>query len=402
MKLDDASIKRLSAPAKGYRVIYDTALPAFGVRVTANGARSFILDYRVRGSGLRRRYTIGSASSWRTAAARAEARRLRTLIDQGHDPVGDLADQRAAPVMADLIDRFIAEHVPHLRSSTADSYRGLLDRNVRPHFGASSKVADIGFADIDSLHRKITARGSIYAANRTIAVVSKMFTLSVRWGYRPDNPAKGIRRNVESKRRRYLKGDELARLATAMAGHPYRQAVNIIRLLLLTGARRGEVFSMRWADIDLGSGTWNKTADATKQAREHSVPLSAPARQLLAEIHQAQSRKNMLGEFVFPGRNGTGHVVDVRDSWIAICKTARITGLRIHDLRHSFASELVSSGASLPLIGALLGHSNPTTTARYSHLYADRQRAAVERVGAVIMAAGQSESAEPPTLIRRR
>jgi len=212
-----------------------------------------------------------------------------------------------------------------------------------------------------------------------------MFSLAIRWGMRADNPAKGIERNPETGRKRYLKGDELARLVTALAAHPDRQAADIVRMLLLTGARRGEVFAMRWADIDLTEGTWTKPGSTTKQKTEHIAPLSAPARQLLAEISDKQRKP--LGTFVFPGDSATGHAVELKRAWRTICKAADITGLRVHDLRHSFASQLVSGGASLPLIGALLGHSNPTTTARYAHLFQDPQRAAVEKVGAVITAA---------------
>src|SRR5262249_55952576 len=137
--------------------------------------------------------------------------------------------------------------------------------------------------------------------------------------------------------------------------------------LLLTGARRGEVLSMRWADIDLTAGRWSKPLSSTKQKEHHEVPLSAPARQLLSKIRGAQARKDPkrpLGGFVFPGVGDSGHVVNLKRPWRQLCKTAGITGLRIHDLRHSYASQLVSAGASLPLIGALLGHSNPTTTHR--------------------------------------
>jgi integrase len=161
--------------------------------------------------------------------------------------------------------------------------------------------------------------------------------------------------------------------------------------LLLTGARRGEVLGMRWAELDLTQSKWTKPGSTTKQKTEHEVPLSEPAAQLLSEIREAQTRKGkVLGEYVFPGNGDAKHIVSVKRAWKTICKAAGISGLRIHDLRHSFASQLASGGASLPLIGALLGHSNPATTFRYSHLFSDPQRAAVEQVGALITAAAQS------------
>src|SRR5262249_27605100 len=146
----------------------------------------------------------------------------------------------------------------------------------------------------------------------------------------------------------------------------------------------GEVLSMRWEDVE--DGTWSKPPSSTKQKEHHQVPLSAPALQLLADIRKRQRPR---ADFVFPSHGTSGHLVEIKKSWRQLTKAAGIEGLRIHDLRDSYASQLVSGGASLPLIGALLGHSNPTTTARYAHLFRDPLRAATEKVGAVILAAGQ-------------
>jgi integrase len=190
-----------------------------------------------------------------------------------------------------------------------------------------------------------------------------------------------------------------------LAKHPDQDIANVFRLLLLTGARRGEVLAAKWADIDVGTGTWTKPGSTTKQKTDHVVPLSAPARQLLSEIRERQTAtKKILGEYVFPGAGSTGHVVEIKKSWRSLCKAAGITGLRIHDVRHSFASQLASGGASLPLIGALLGHSQPATTHRYAHLFQDPQRAAVEKVAAIITAAsngGTGTDAPEPTPLRR-
>jgi integrase len=392
---DVASIGRLPAPAKGNKVYYDDDVAGFGVRVTAKGAKAFIFNYRTK-AGRERRITIGRDPNWTIGAARAKAKQLRRLVDDGGDPLGDIAEVRAAPTVADLCDRFIAEHLPKKRPSTVDAYQRILKLHVRPHFGAHTKVADVRFEDIDKLHGAVSKNGGPYIANRTVAVLGKMFSLAIRWHMRADNPVKGIERNSESKRKRYLSGEELAALTAALATHPDKQIANIIRVLLLTGARRGEVLAMRWDDVELNKkdekgndiGVWTKPGSTTKQKTDHVVPLSAPARQLLSEIGDALG-KRPRGEYVFPGGGETGHVVAIKKGWASLCKAAGINGLRIHDLRHSFASQLASSGASLPLIGALLGHSNPATTARYAHLFDDPQRAAVERVGAIIGAAGK-------------
>jgi integrase len=392
-RLTDAIVRRLPAPKQGKTITVDSEVPGFGVRVTANGARSYVLRYTTR-AGRERTFTIGDAGNWRTSDARDKARELRREVEDGGDPLGAIEDERAAPTVLDLIERFRAEHLPRKRPSTRDDYERTLRLHIEPHFGQHTKVADVRFENIDALHRKITAAGNPYQANRTIALLSKMFSLAVRWRMRETNPVKGIEKNREYHRRRYLSGDELVRLTKALAKHPDKGVADAIRLLLLTGARRGEVLSMRWEDVE--DGTWSKPPSSTKQKEHHQVPLSAPALQLLADIRKRQRPRS---PFVFPGSGTTGHLVEIKKGWAAACKAAGIEGLRIHDLRHSYASQLVSGGASLPLIGALLGHSNPTTTARYAHLFRDPLRAATEKVGAVITAAGKP--AKPPTPIRR-
>jgi integrase len=380
-RLTDARVKRLEPPKSGNRITYDPALSAFGVRVTAAGHRAFILVYYNR-AGRQRRYTIGSFPDWSVTGAREEARKLKRQIGQGGDPLADIDAERGAPTVDELIERFLAEHVSRKRPHTQYDYRNVIERHIRPALGRM-KVVEVAWANVDALHRKITKAGRATQANRVIAVVSKMFALAIRWRMRPDNPAKGIERNTEHKRKRYLNTDELKRLTAALDKLDDPQAADVFRLCLLTGCRVGEAMSARWDDIDLPAGKWTKPGSTTKQKTDHVAPLSAPAKQLLAVL-----RKRTNSEWVFPADSAPGHRVTVQKSWLALCKAAKIVGLRIHDLRHSFASQLASSGASLPLIGSLLGHSNPTTTHRYAHLFDDPQRAAVERVGKIIAGGG--------------
>ncbi len=380
--LTDSVVKSLPSPDAGNRITYDADVKGFGIRVTAAGARAFVLNYRTR-SGRERRYTIGSFPDWKVAVARSEAAELKRRIDRGEDPQGNIEADRTARTVADMCQRFIDEHLPKTRPSTAREYRSIIDTFVLPAM-KHLKVADVSYSDVDGLHRKVTGQGAKYRANRVVAVLSKMFSLAVRWGWRTDNPAKGIERNQEEKRHRYLTGDELGRLTIALAQHNDQQAANIIRLLLLTGARRGEVQAAMWDQLDLTAGVWTKPGSATKQKTEHRVPLSGPARQLLADLRTKAAEDAV---YVFPGRGGEGHRVEIKGDWAVICKAAGITAARMHDLRHTYASVLASAGLSLPVIGALLGHSQPATTARYSHLFDDPLRAATERVGAII--AGQ-------------
>jgi integrase len=377
-KLSDNIVKRLSAPQTGNKVYYDSEEAGFGARVTAAGARSFILNYRTR-IGRERRYTIGGFPSWGTAAARAEAKALKRRIDRGEDPLAEVRAGRSAPTVADLCNRYIEQHLPKKRERSGRDDRNMIAKRILPALGAI-KVADITFADVDGLHRKITKGGTPIRANRVLALLSKMFSLAIKLQMRSDNPCRGVERNQENKRTRYLSADEISRLTAALAAHEDQQAANIVRLLLLTGARLNEVQSATWEQFDIENGVWTKPGATTKQKTEHRVPLSAPARQLLAELHAGADDAG----YVFQGRSAGEPRKTIRKVWEDLCESTGLVGVRVHDLRHTFASQLASGGSSLPIIGALLGHTQPSTTARYAHLMDDPLRAAAERVGAVI------------------
>jgi integrase len=426
-RLTDKQVRAAAAPADGRlnAILYDGEIKGFGLRVTKDGAKAFVLNYRI--AGRERRLTIGSYPDWTMLAAREEAKRLKRLIDVGRDPLAERIAAREAPTVADLIDRYLTDHAPRKRERSRREDEAMIGQWLKPELG-NRKVTDIRHADIDALHRKITAAGTPTRANRVIALASRMFTLAIRWEWRGDNPAAGIERNPEEPRQRYLSGDELRRLTAALAAHPNRHAADAIRLLLLTGARRAEVLGATWEQFDLGAGIWTKPSAHTKQKREHRVPLSAPARQLLAEMQAAAERRALATKrelrFAFPARAGDGHMTEIKGAWLAICKAAGLaetvaqvrrgkpvldadgkpvvvtrTTVRLHDLRHTYASVLASGGHSLPVIGALLGHSQAATTQRYAHLFDDPLRAATERAAAAI-AAGPA-SAKPAALRRK-
>jgi integrase len=377
-RLTERAIRALQSPPKGNRIAYDSEVKGFGARITAAGAIAFILNYRRKADGQERRYTVGSFPDWSVAAAREQARALKRHIDGGGDPVGEHRAERAAPTVADLCDRFIEEHVAKQRPHTQAEYRAIVRNDILPALG-KLKVSAVEFEHIERLHAKITTRAPVLA-NRALAIISKMFSLAIQWKLRIDNPAKGVRRNREHQRRRYLKPDELVRLTAALAADQNQDTADVFRLALLTGARRGELLTMRWDDIDLSAGTWSKSPSSTKQNEPHQVPLSAPARAVLAA---RCATRDDASPWVFPRRDGQ-HRTDLKYVWKRVCKAAKISGLRIHDLRHSYASHAASAGYSLPTIGALLGHSQPQTTARYAHLFDDPLRQATERVGAII------------------
>ena len=325
VELTDRIVRALEPPAKGNRIAYDDRLPGFGARITAAGAIAFIVNYRRKSDGVERRYTIGAFPAWNVTAAREEAKRVKRLIDGGGDPVGELAAARGAPTVADLCERFESEHLPRLRQSTRTMYRGFIINENLPVLG-KVKVAAVEYEDIDRLHRTISRRAP-YLANRVVTALGKMFSLAIRWKWRKDNPAHGVHRNPEQKRKRYLSAIELVRLTKALADYPNQDIADLFRLCLLTGCRRGEAQSATWDQFDLGQGVWTKPGATTKQKTEHRVPLSAPARQLLANRDKAS-------RFVFPGPGPRGYRSGLKRDWARILKLADIAGLRIHDLRH--------------------------------------------------------------------
>lgn len=384
--LTDRYVAKLVPPERGNVIHWDSghkkAVTGFGVRITAAGAKAFVFNYRTR-ARRSRRLTIGSPPVFTVTAAREVARTHSLEIRQGRDPLDDRAGERDAPTVADLAQLYLDTHVKTKRPAPALTDRYTIEREILPAM-KHLKVADVKFRDVAKLHRKITDRAP-YRANRVLALLSTIFGLAIQEGWRADNPTKGVKRNQETPRERFLSGDELIRLLDALATYSNQKAANAIRLLLLTGARRGEVLALRWDQID-EKGVWTKPASNTKTKRTHRVPLPAPALEILSEM-----REHSTSPFVFPGRDG-GHLIDLKRPWPEICQAAGIEGLRLHDLRHSYASLAVAGGASLPIIGKLLGHTQTSTTSRYAHLELDPLRAVAERVGAIIEGAGKPGS----------
>jgi integrase len=397
--LNDKVVRALPSPDKGNRITYDIGVAGFGVRTTAAGAKSFVLNYRA--GGRERRFTIGSFPDWTTKQAREEAKSLKRRIDTGEDRMGRREAERSAPTVNDLGDRFEAEHLPRLRPASAREYRSLIQTFIGPYLG-QLRVEALRYADIETLHRKIV-RTAPYRANRTFAVLSKMLSLAIKWEIRTDNPAKGIERTPEEKRERYLSPAEIARLADVLATHPERTSAYAVRVLLLTGARRGETLNSRWQDFDLAAGGWTKPAATTKTAKLHRVPLSAPALALLTERKAEADRENARRvrdglppiEHAFPSLNGKP-LRELKHFWSSVRSKAGLPSVRLHDLRHTYASILASSGPSLPIIGQLLGHTQTATTARYAHLLDDPLRKATETAAAIIAGVGKEGATVPP------
>jgi integrase len=357
-------------PARGNRITYDPKLPGFGFRITAAGQRSFVFNYRIKGR--ERRITIGHYPTWTVLGARKQAEQLRREVDLGNDPLEERITLREAPTVRHLFERYAEEHLPTKAPRSAADDRSMWKNDILPAL-AAKKVADLRWEDCDNLHRTIS-RTRPTRANRVNEVLRKALNLSIRWGWIERNPASGVRRNPEPKRHRYLSRDEVGRLIDALERHPERVSADAILFMLLTGCRKGEALSAKWVQFDLDLQIWTKPSSETKQRREHRVPYSTAAAEVLE-----RRRGEAVGSHVFPGSFGAP-LQDVRRTWSAVCQVAGLRKVRMHDLRHTFASLVASSGQSLLVVGELLGHSSPQTTKRYASLYDESLRAAAEGV----------------------
>ena len=399
-RIVDKSIKKMAAPEQGNRIEWDAEIPGFGVRITASGVTSFILDYRI--AGRQRRYTIGRYPEFTVAAARIEAGELRTRIRDGHDPMEERRQSRNEPTVGDLATEYLERHAtPTKRPSSLRMDRQMIDHTIRPGIG-KLRLKAIGRRDIEGLH--LSLKTTPYAANRLLSLLSKMFNLGIQWKWTTDNPARGVPRFQESRREKWLTTEEIQRFREALDSYADQNAANALRLLLLTGSREGEVLKAEWEQFDFMRGVWTKPSHNTKQKREEHIPLSGPTLKLL----KGMMPKNATGP-LFPGakRKGKGgrltggdKRVSLRRPWVQACKAAGLVTteivkgkrgpitiyrptVRIHDLRHSFASHLVSNGVSLQIVGKLLGHTQAATTMRYAHLQDEALRAATNRLGKI-------------------
>jgi integrase len=356
----------------------------FLLRVSIAGTKTWALNYRTQDTRRQRELTIGDVRSWRIAEARHRGHELRREIDAGGDPLGEREERRDAPTVADLVERFIAEALPSRAPRTQAEYQAMLRDWIRPTLG-NRKVEDVTREDIERLHRKITAAGSSRRANAVKSLASTLFSQAIVWRMRRDNPTKGVRGNAEVGRERYLSAEETERLVAVLTRWRAKRpdSVDITMLAILTGARRGEILGMRWADVDLSGGVWSKPPGSTKQRLLHRTPLSNDAVAVLRRRRDERAgggKVIRLDDHVFSGGGKKAASNRFEDHWREFRAEAGLTDVRFHDLRHSYASTLVSAGLSLPVIGRMLGHSKPQTTLRYAHLADDPLRAAAEIV----------------------
>lgn len=380
-KLTVRSVEAMKPDAKDV-VLWDSELAGFGCKLTPAGKRSYFLYYRTK-DGQQRRPTIGAHGPMKPEAARAIARAWLADVAQGRDPSLSRAQDKAAPTFDTLCDRYLSDHADvRKKASSAEGDRRLVRLHLRPALG-TKKVAAITRADVAGVHHKL--RATPYEANRVLALASKMFALSERWGMRADgsNPAKNIDRYREEKRERYLTSAEVARLwqvlnSDAAAAKASPAAIAAVKLLMLTGRRLNEVLGLKWAWVDLDAKVL-RLPDTKNGALLVSLADAAVA--VFAEL------KENAGDhaYVIPGAVKGKPLVNLQKPWRAVRALAGLDDVRIHDLRHTFASIGAGMGMSLHMLGRLLGHTQAATTSRYAHLAQDPVRTAADAIGAELM-----------------
>lgn len=378
MRLTKSQIDGFSYAGNGKSrdVRWDEKVPGLGVRIYPSGRKAFVLSYRVHGA--KRLLTLGDYGTLTLETARKKAQQERAKVLEGQDPLQERRQTRAAPTVADLAKDYLERHARlHKRASSVADDVDMLRQKALPALG-TKKVATVSRRDIESLHQAL--KGTPYRANRVLALLSKMFSLAIRWDWRPDNPVIGIPRFPEEKRERWLNEEELAKLLDVLSTHSNQRAANAVRLLVLTGSRRSEVLSATWEQFDLSRGVWTKPSHQTKQNKTEHVPLNDAALQLLTAMRLADP----AGSYLFPGDSAGKPLQDIKGFWKSVCATAGLNNVRIHDLRHTFASHLVSSGLSLEIVGRLLGHTQAATTKRYAHLADHPLREATNRYAAIV------------------
>ena len=364
-------------------VLWDRELPGFGVRVHPSGSKVYMVHKRFNGKS--RRVTIGSHEVWSLDDARREAGTVITSLKAGQTPSRPGADSASTngPTIAALGEQYMTEHVAvRCKPTTQRSCRHILDNYLLPHLG-TLRLGEITPDRVAALHYRL--RETPTMANQVIDLLSRLFHMARKSGDPPvgGNPCRFIKKYPKRSCERFLSEQEFLRLGTVLKqletdGKVSTSAAAAIRLLMLTGCRRNEIVTLRWQDVDFEHDEL-RLRDAKTGAR--AVPLSPTARQVLTALPRQPGNP-----WVISGRAPGTRLGNLNASWGIVRKNAGLEDVRVHDLRHSFASRALSLGESLPMIGKLLGHSKLETTARYAHLARDSVKTAGEGVAVSLSA----------------
>ena len=377
---------------------FDTVYPGLALLITPTGVKTFYFCYRTgKGrSAVKKWVMLGRFPKMTVEQARAKAKEVPALVTAGKDPAAQVQEDKKALTVAEALDGWQQEHFPKLKPKSVKLYEVVVRLYLKPTIG-KTKVKAICYSDVARLHASMQEKP--YMANRCIAVLAVFLDWCERHGYRDKhtNPCKDFKLFKEHERKEFMGAIELAILGETLARMEQtwreRKASNTrrpteiehtdtitphsaaaIRLLMFTGARLMEVLSLKWNQVDLDLGT-ARLPDSKTGFKVLQLP--APALTVLRDLPQ-------ISEYVFPAESQSGHMTSLQIAWVNVLKQSGLTGWRLHDLRHAFASMMVNSGASLPIVGKILGHTQASTTQRYAHLEENPARKAAEAAAAKI------------------
>lgn len=395
--------KRTVDAANEPGTVWDSDLPGFGLRISKGGAKTYVLKYRMHTRQCW--YTLGrhghpkaGGGVWTPQTARDEAVSLLGRVKDGVDPAGERAADRKSETVDEFHKRYLSDHAEaHNKASSVKETKRLLKKHIIPKLG-HIKVKDLSRSDVVKFH--LSLKETPYLANRCLALVSNMLAKAEQWGVRADGsaPCRSITKFKEAKRERFLSAKEANALGDALKAAEKAKtnshALGIIRLLAFTGARRSEIEGLKWSEVDLERSVLR--LDDSKTGAK-LIPLAPAAKLILADAPHIEG-----SPYVFPAATGEGHYQGLGKVWQAVRKAAGLEDVRLHDLRHTFASFGAAGGLSLPIIGKLLGHSQAATTQRYAHLADDPVARAADQVGNAVAAAMEGGGAEVVALDAHR
>jgi integrase len=385
-----AAIDGLALPEHGKRADYqDTKTTGLQLRVTSNGTKTFSVLRRIQGT--LERITIGRYPDLTVEQARRKATQINADIANDVNPGEVKRGRKRELTFSELFAEYLERHSKrNKRTWTEDvsKFKIYLEKPL-----GSKKLSTIDRASIAAIHSSITKSGHSITANRVKALISSVFGWAISTGLWHTNPAIGIKLNKEHSRDRFIQGDELPKFFQALADEQNRTMRDYFLLSLLTGARRSNVLSMQWADVNLERAEWR--IRETKNGTPQTVTLSPEAVEVLRE------RKVESNRFVFPGTGKTGHLAEPKKGWQRILERAGIADLRIHDLRRTLGSWQAKTGASMAIIGKSLNHKNQNTTAIYARLDLDPVRDSVNTATSAMMAAAGLKAGAKVVKIKR-
>lgn len=379
-------INELKLPGAGKRLVYhDSKVTGLQLRVTSKGTKTFSLYRRIKNSSPVR-VTIGQYPYISIEQARKIAATHNTSVERGEDPALSKREGKAELNFDQLFSEYIERYAKITKRTWQENINHYKRYLAKPL--GKQKLSNIKRSTIASIHSEITKQGCPIGANRVLALVSSIYSWGISAGLCNDNPVKGIKRNREKSRSRFLQTDELARFFRAVAQESNQAIRDYVLISLLTGARQANVLSMRWEDINLKESEW--TIERTKNNEPQIITLTPEATAIL------RARLPDLPEiFVFPGSGQKGHLVEPKKGWQRILARANIKDLRMHDLRRTLGSWQAKTGASLSIIGKSLNHKSVQSTAVYARLDLDPVRQSVEKATSAMFAAAGLAQDQP-------